>query len=228
MRIVVSLILSLVIYISIVYLFIFFLLPSQKTEKTIYIHTAIPVKKAKINSNSKKKADKIKKNSVSKIKQSSAKVKKSGSKTNKTHGGKKIGFNDIFKNVDYNVDTKKLEQKQQLEMSRLKGVERDLKKIKKISVEVNFVQNGAKKLTKDEINNIITQKLSSIWYDISMIPSEYARINIESQNGGVSVNILDSNLPVEKQVRLINEIKKVKFNKNFNITVLFQSKVNDD
>jgi hypothetical protein len=228
MRILISFILALTVYSLIVFFLLFFIFPEKKSEKKVYIHTAILAKKAKINSNSKKKADKIKKNSISKIKQSPQKVKKSGSKSNKTHGGDDIGFNDIFKNVDYNVDTKKLKQKRQLEMSRLKGVERDLKKIKKISVEVNFVQNGAKKLTKEEINNIITQKLSSIWYDISMIPSEYARINIQSQNGEVTANILDSNLPVEKQIRLINEIKKVKFNKNFNITVLFQSKVNDD
>ncbi|AZV46023.1 hypothetical protein C3L23_01675 [Nautilia sp. PV-1] len=228
MKIAVSFILTVIIYGLIVVFFLFFLFPKPKPEKKVYIHTAIIAKKAKINSNAKKQSKKIKKKIVSKIKKTSKKVKKSGSKTNMTHGGQDIGFNDIFKNVDYNVETKKIVQKKQLDMSRFRGIERNLKKIKKISVEVNFVQNSGKKLTKDEINDIISQKLYSIWYDISTIPSEYAKINIQSMNGNVEVNILDSNLPVSKQTMLINEIKKVKFDKSFNITVLFQSKVSND
>jgi uncharacterized membrane protein YgaE (UPF0421/DUF939 family) len=228
MRIIVSFVLSVIVYGIIVSFLLFFLFPKPKPEKKVYIHTAIIAKKAKINSNAEKQTESLKEKSTSKIKKDSKKIKKSGSRSNITHGGKDIGFNDIFKNVNYNVDTKKIVQKQQLDMSRFKGIERNLKKIKKISVEVNFVQNSGKKLTKEEINDIITQKLYSIWYDISTIPSEYAKINIEVDNGSVNVNILDSNLPPAKQERLINEIKNTDFNKNFNITVLFQSKVNND
>ena len=129
---------------------------------------------------SKKNTNSIKKTIKAKIKKTPKKIKKAGSKSNMTHGGKDIGFNDIFKNVNYNVETKKIIPKKQLEMSRLKGIERNLKNIKKISVEVNFVQNGGKKLTKEEINDIISQKLYAIWYDISTIPTDYAKINIQS------------------------------------------------
>ena len=101
-------------------------------------------------------------------------------------------------------------------MSRFKGIERNLKKIKKISVEVNLVQNSGKKLTKEEINDIISQKLYEIWYEISTIPTDYAKINIQSFNGEVNVNILDSNLPIEKQEMLINDIKKIN---NYNQTL---------
>jgi ABC-type Na+ efflux pump permease subunit len=228
MRIIVSFILTVIVYGMIAVFFLFFLFPKPKPEKKVYIHTAIIAKIAKINSYAKKESKTIKKKTVSKIKKTPKKVKKQGSKTDMTHGGGDIGFNDIFKNVDYNVNTGKVVQKKQLDMSRFRGIERNLKKIKKISVEVNFVQNGGKKLSKDEINSIITQKLYSIWYDISTIPSEYAKINIQSENGNVEVNILDSNLPVSKQTALINEIKKTNFDKNFNITVLFQSKVDND
>jgi hypothetical protein len=227
MKILISLLLSIVVYSIIVYFFIFFLFPAKKSEKKVYIHTAIMAKKAKFNLNASNSKN-IKKTTVSKIKKSVKKVKKSGSVSNVTHGGKEIGFNDIFKNVDYNVDTKKIIQKKQLDMSRFKGIERNLKKIKKISVEVNFVQNSGKRLTKEEINDIISQKLYSIWYDVSTIPSDYAKINIQNLNTGVVVNILDSNLPIDRQNLLIEEIKKVNFNKKFNITVLFQSKVSND
>jgi hypothetical protein len=228
MRLLISLVLTVIIYISIVFFFLFFLFPKQKPQKKVFIHTAIVAQKAKINKMSKKNTKSVKKTIKAKIKKTPKKIKKAGSKSNITHGGKDIGFNDIFKNVNYNVETKKTIPKKQLQMSRLKGIERNLKNIKKISVEVNFVQNGGKKLTKEEINDIISQKLYAIWYDISTIPTDYAKINIQSFNGEVNVNILDSNLPIEKQEMLINDIKKINFDKNFNITVLFQSKVNND
>jgi hypothetical protein len=228
MRLLISLVLTIIIYSLIVFFFVFFLFPKQKPQKKVYIHTAIIAKKAKINTMSKKNTNSLKKTLKAKIKKTPEKIKKLGSKSNMTHGGKEIGFNDIFKDVNYNVETKKIIPKKQLEMSRLKGIERNLKKIKKISVEVNFVQNSGEKLTKEEINDIISQKLYAIWYDISTIPTDYAKINIQNLNGDVIVNILDSNLPLDRQEMLINEIKKIKFDKNFNITVLFQSKVNND
>jgi len=228
MRFFISLVLTLIVYCLVVVVFLFFLFPQKKTEKKVYVHTAILINKAKINSHGKKNSKSIKKKQISKIKKAEKKIKKSGSKSSVTHGGKDIGFNDIFKNVNYNVDTKKIIQKKQLDMSRFRGVERNLKKIKKISVEVNFVQNGGKKLTKEEINNIISQKLYSIWYDVSTLPSDYAKIAIQNINGKVFVNILDSNLPINRQNELISEIQKVNFDKDFSITVLFQSKVSND
>ena len=222
MRLLISFLLSLIIYLLIITFLIFFLFPKHKKEQKVYIHTAIIAKKAKINSNANKNTIKPKKE-ITKIKKS-AKTKKTGSKTNLTHGGEDIGFNDIFKNVNYNVNTKKIKIKKQLDMSRLKGIERNLKKIKKISFNVNFIQNSGSKLTKEEINDIISQKLSQIWDNVSTMPSDYAKIQVISNNGNIIVNILESNLATDKQTELINEIKKLKFDKNFDITVLFQVK----
>jgi hypothetical protein len=131
MRLLVSLILTIIIYISILFFFLFFLFPKEKPQKKVYIHTAIIAKKAKINKMTKKNTKSVKKTIKAKIKKTPKKIKKAGSKSNMTYGGKDIGFNDIFKNVKYNVDTKKIIPKKQLEMSRLKGIERNLKKIKK-------------------------------------------------------------------------------------------------
>jgi len=227
MRLLVSFFLTVVIYAAIVFFFLFFIFQKPEPEKKVYVHTAIIAKKAKINSTAVKKQD-LKKSTVSKIKKTEKKIKKHGSKSDMTHGGDDIGFNDIFKNVDYNVDTEKIKQKKQLDLSRFKGIERNLKKIKKISVKVNFVQNSKQKLSKEEIDDIISQKLYSIWYDVSQLPVDYAKIEIINENGNVVAKILESNLPEDKQLQLVNEIEKVKFDKNFNITVLFQSKVDED
>jgi len=227
MRYVVSFILTSLIYSCIIYFLFFFLFPKPKKEPKIYIHTAIIAQKAKINVNSEKNKPKPAKQ-VSKIKKTKKTVKKSGSKSSLSKGGDKIKFNDIFKNVKYNVDTKKIKIKSSEDISRFKGIQRDLKKIKKISFEVNFIQTAGKKLTKEEIDDIISRKLYQIWDDISTLPSDYAKINIQSINGKVNVEILQSNLDIDKQNELVNRIENVKFDKNFNITVLFQSKVNND
>jgi hypothetical protein len=229
MRIAISLILTLIIYSFIVFFFLFFLFPQQKQEKKVYVHTAIIAPKAKINKRGdKNKKTKLNKKTVTKIKKKVKPVKKQGSKSNVTHGGKDIGFNDIFKSVKYNVETKKITPKAQLDMSRLKGIERNLKKIKKLSFQVNFVQQSGQKLSKKEIDDIISQKLYVIWDNISTMPSDYAKINIQNSNGKVNAVILDSNLDEQKQKELINRIERLNFDKNFNITVIFESKVDND
>jgi len=212
MRFLLSLFLTVTVYVAIAAFFYNYLFPKPKQEKKVYIHTAIIAKKQTL---------------TAKIKKSKP-VKKSGSKTNVTHGGKKIKFNDIFKNVEYNVDTKKIVPKAQLDMSRFRGVERNLKKIKKLGVKVNFVQVGDKKIKDKDINDFIAKKLYKIWYEVSTMPDDYAKINIVSKNGVIDAYIIDSNLNPEKQEFLVNEIKKLTYGKNFDITVIFQSKVSDD
>jgi len=227
MRLLVSFILSVIVYVGIL-AFLYYIFPKQKKQEKVFVHTAIVAKKAKINKEGKKKKKSTKNKKRSKIKKTVKKVKKQGSRSSVTKGGEDIAFNDIFKNVNYNIDTKKIKQKKQIDMSRLKGIERNLKNIKKLSFEVNFVNNSAEKLSKEEIDDIISQKLYAIWDEVSTMPTDYAKISIQNQNGDVEVTILDTNLEKQRQDELINKIKNTKFEKNFNITVLFRSKVNND
>jgi len=153
------------------------------------------------------------------------KPQKKGSKTNITKGGKKIRFNDIFENVDYNITTEKVVLKAQTDMSRLKGVESNLKNLKIFSI--NLVQNSGKKLKEEEYSDI-ENKLYNIWDSISDSSMDYAKVIIKNISGKIYVTILNSNLDLNKQNELIRKIEKERFNKEFDLTVSFQSKDQND
>jgi len=204
---------------------VYSLIPKEKKEeKKIYVHTAIIAKKAKIIKEGDKQTAKIMQTSKKKIeKLSKEEPQKKGSKTNITKGGKKIGFNDIFKNVDYNVPTKKVVLKAQTDMSRLKGIESKLKSLKTFHFSINLIQNSGKKLTDKEYSEI-ENKLYDIWSKFSILPIDYAKVIIKNINGKIYVTILDTNLDLDRQNELIKQIEQEKFNKDFDLTVFFQSK----
>ena len=199
---------------------VYSLIPKEKKEeKKIYVHTSIIAKKVVKKSN---KINKITQTSKKRVeKTSKKKPQKKGSKTNITKGGKKIRFNDIFENVDYNITTEKVVLKAQTDMSRLKGVESNLKNLKIFSI--NLVQNSGKKLKEEEYSDI-ENKLYNIWDSISDSSMDYAKVIIKNISGKIYVTILDSNLDLNKQNELIKKIEKEKFNKEFDLTVSFQSK----
>ena len=228
MKVLISLLLTLILYSSIVFFFML-IFNKPKKQKEVLIHTAIVIpskKKSIVNKSPKKNINqeiekKIKKPEKKRVKK---KVKK-GSKSAVTKGGDDIKFNDIFKNVKYNVDTTKIKQKSQLNISRFKGIEQNLKKVKMLNSSISFVQNEGS-LNKEEINNLLVKKLSPIWNEVSNIAGEYAKINIIFDGKIVRVYIRDSNLPSNKQQELIKEIENLQFDKTFNITVKFITKVN--
>jgi len=202
---------------------IYSLIPKEKKEeKKIYVHTAIIAKKVVKNN----KINKIVQTSKKRVKKiPKKKPQKKGSKTNITKGGKKIRFNDIFENVDYNITTEKVVLKAQTDMSRLKGVESNLKNLKIFSI--NLVQNSGKKLKEEEYSDI-ENKLYNIWDSISDSSMDYAKVIIKNISGKIYVTILNSNLDLNKQNELIRKIEKERFNKEFDLTVSFQSKDQND
>jgi hypothetical protein len=222
MRFVISLILTLFFY-SIIIFFFFLIFNKPKTKKEVLIHTAIilPNKTTSLINNKAKKSSKPKKKSINKIK--IKKKTKKGSKSAMTKGGD-VDFKDIFKNVNYNINTKKLHQKQNASLSRFKGIERNLKNIKLINFDISYIKGGGN-ISNKEIENIIVKKLSPIWDFVSDIVGEYAKINIIF-DGNIKVNIIESNLPQYKQDLLIEKIKSLKFDKKFDITVKFVTKAN--
>ena len=207
----------------------FFLIPKdKKKEKRVYVHTAIIAKKAKVIKNGNKQITKTIQTSKNKLEKVSKKEpQKKGSKTNITKGGEKIEFNDIFKNVDYNVETKKVVLKAQADMSRLKGVESKLKNLKTFNFSINLIQNSGEKLTDKEYSEI-ENRLYNIWDNVSSLSMDYAKVIIKNIDGKIYVTILNSNLDLDKQNELIKRIEKEKFNKEFDLTVFFQSKEQND
>jgi len=228
MKIFISLLLTLIFYFAIIFFFML-IFNKPKKQKEILIHTAIiiPAKKKSIVNNAPKKTNQYINKKIKKVEKKPIKkiVKKKGSKSAVTKGGDDIKFNDIFKNVKYNVDTTKIKQKSQLNLSRFKGIEQNLKKVKMLSNNISFVQNGGS-LNKQEVNELLVKKLSPIWNEVSNIAGEYAKINIVFDTENVKVYIIDSNLPENKQQKLIEKIENLHFDKRFNITVKFITKVN--
>jgi hypothetical protein len=220
MRFLISFLLSVFFY-SIIVVFFVFILKKNEMKKEVLIHTAILSNKTKSLVNNHTKKNESKKKSVKKNKL--VKKIKKGSKSAFTKGGD-VNFEDIFKNVNYNIDTKKLKQKKFSQMSRFKGIERNLKNVKLIKSDVTYINSGGS-VSNKEIENIIVKKLSPIWDSISDIIGEYAKINIIF-DGNIKINIIESNLPQYKQDLLIEKIKELKFDKKFNITVKFITKAN--
>jgi len=221
MRLLVSFFLSVIVY-SLIMIFLYFVFfhKNQPKVQQVFIHTAIVINntpkllphKNKTNKTNIEKKQNLKKEN---------KAKKQGSKTSLTKSGD-VNLNDIFKNVNYNVDTKELHLKKQLNISRLKGeVLKNLQKIKNINITYK-VSGGA---NKGKVNKLI-KKIYEIWDELSFIPGEYATIQIINQNGGLSAVILESNIDINKQKILINRIKNLTFDEPLNLTVKFQTKVN--
>jgi len=226
MRILISLLLTLILYSSIVFFFLL-IFHKPKKEKEVLIHTAIIIpakKKSVVNKSVKKNINQEIKKKIEKSEKKIVKKVRKGSKSAVTKGGEDIQFNDIFKNVKYNIDTTKIKQKSQLNISRFKGIEQNLKKVKMLN-NISFIQNEGS-LNKQEINELLVKKLSPVWNEVSNIAGEYAKINIVFDGKNVKVYIIDSNLSVNKQQELIEKIGNLHFNKRFNITVKFITKVN--
>ncbi len=218
MRFIVSLFLTLIFYFLILFFlyFIFFQKPFKKKE--VLIHKAIITPKIVQKKSLKqevKKSINVKK---------SIKPKKEGSKKSITKGGK-VNFNDIFKNVNYSVPTKKVKLQRQNVLSRYKAnnILKKLQKIKNISVNISFKTSS--NIKKEKLDKIV-EKIGGVWYDISNIAGEYATIKFISQNGKIYVSILDTNLDPVKEKMLLTKLKNIKFDKNVNLVIKFQTKVN--
>ncbi len=221
MRFFISFLLTILVYFLIISFLYFALLRKMPQEKEVLIHTAIITPQIQ----NIKKSIKNKIKNIPKIEKKVKKnIKKTGSKSNLTQGGK-VNFNDIFKNVNYNIPTKKVKLKKQNVLSRFKAdnIIKELKKVKNINVNISF--STTSNIKKEKINLLI-KKIGEIWYEISNIPGEYAIINFVNNNGNINVYILNTNLNIEKQKLLIEKLQNIKFDKNINITIKFQTKVN--
>ncbi|EDM24418.1 hypothetical protein FE773_07645 [Caminibacter mediatlanticus TB-2] len=227
-----SFLLTLIIYLSLIFFFFFNIIPNVKKEKKVLIHTAIIVpsknKSIKQTINKENKKISVLDKKIVKVEKKVTKKVKKGSKTNITKGGD-VNFNDIFKSVNDNINSTPLKLQKQEEMSRLKGitrkVEKVLKKVKDLNVDISIQSKTSNNMSDKEVNETI-QKIGKIWYKVSNLPGEYAKINVVSKDGKIYVIILDSNLDEAKQKELISGIKSLIFNKNFNFNITFNTKVN--
>jgi len=241
MRIFIALLLTLVSYgLIISFLFFVFFHHSKQLPKPkeVYIHTAIPVKKLrhslKTNSIPKKVKKRVVKKTIPKPEKKIVKnikqiTKAKGSKSSLTKSGN-VDFNDIFKNVEYNVPTKKVNLAKSELLSRFKQIEKHLKKIKNIDItssRVNISVNVVNKVDKNRVDELI-KNIYNIWNELSFIPGEYVLMHIISDGKeGLKVIILDSNIDKERQLKLVNEIESLNFSEKLDLFVKLQTKVKE-
>lgn len=228
MRLFISFILTFISYLCIIFL-LYFLFPKPVKQKQVLIHTAIVTKNFSLKNHiSKQEIKKVSPKIISAPKSKIKKiVKKTKAKSAVTKSGN-VGFNDIFKNVKANVPTTPVHLKKQLVMSRFKGnnILKNISKIKTINVKISYTtKENSSNIKQNKVNELI-DKIGKIWYQISNIPGEYALIRIIVNNYQINAIILDSNLNQNEQQMLINQIKQIKFDKNIDLTVKFQTKVN--
>ena len=216
MRFLVSLFLTLVFYFLILFFLYSIFFQKSVKKKEVLIHRAIIVPKI-----IKKKSIKQEVKKEVKVKKAPKKAKE-GSKKNITTGGK-VDFNDIFKNVNYSVPTKKVNIQKQSILSRYKAnnILKRLKKVKNINVNISFKTSS--NLKKENLDKIV-EKIGNVWYEISDIAGEYATIKFINKNGRVYVSILDTNLDPAKENILLERLKRIKFNKNIDLVIKFQTK----
>jgi len=220
MRILFSFFLSLIVYFLILLFLYFSFFKKDKTQEVL-IHTAIvkpETKSIKIHKN------KLKKQKVL-TKQTTKKPSKIGSKKNITKSGD-VKLEDIFKNVDYNVSTKKVSLKKEEVLSRFKAnnIVKKLNNVKNIKVNISF--STSSNVKKEKVDELV-KKISSIWDGISDIAGEYATIKFINENGKVFVYILETNLDSDKQKILLNGLKNIQFDKNIELKIKLQTKVDE-
>ena len=223
MRIVISFLLSLFVYALVIIFLYFAFFQTKKIEekKEIFVHTAILVKP-----NVKKYVSKPKIVKQPKKELKSVKKIKEGSKSSLTKSGS-VDFNDIFKNVNYNLKTEEVKLKKQEEMSRLKGIKRNLKALKDINLSLNNTKIFYKlssKSNKEKVDKFI-KEVYEIWSEISFIPGEYATIHIIANDKKINAIILDSNMGNNKQVELVKKIESLNFDGTLDLVVKLQTKV---
>ena len=228
MRLFISFILALISY-SLILFVLYFLFPKPIKQKQVLIHTAIVTKNFSLKNNvsKKQKTIKIPIKKISKPKLIKKIVRKTKAKSSITQSGS-VGFNDIFKNVKTNVPTTPVHLKKQFIMSRFKGnnILKNLSKLKTPNINISYLAiKNSSNVKKSDVNKLIN-KIGQIWYQISNIPGEYAIIKIIVNNFQINAIILDSNLNQSEQQMLITQIKQIKFDKNIELTVKFQTKVN--
>ena len=228
MRLFISFVLALISY-SLILFVLYFLFPKSTKQKQVLVHTAIVTKNFSLKNNiPKKTVTKTPLKQVSKPKTQKKKIiSKTKSKSSVTKSGD-VKFNDIFKNVKANVPTAPVHLKKQLVISRFKGnnILKNISKIKTFNVNISYsTKKASSNVKQNEVNKLINQ-IGQLWYQISNIPGEYAIIKIIVNNSQINAIILDSNLNQSAQQMFINQIKQVKFNKNIELRVKFQTKVN--
>jgi len=225
-RIVISFFLSSLFFSIITIGFFYFLFFQKKNDikkEIVYVHQVIVTKKKEH-----KRVVKNRKNLKKELHSKKEVIKKGELKTESaiSKGGKKIDFKDIFSNVNSNIPTKKIEQKQQAILTKKSGnLEKVHKKLSKL--ETTFSFSNLKGDNKEKDLAYIQNKFAEVWDKIDTKVGDFITIQINISNGVIKIIVLSTNLDTIILRKFKREIKLIDISKinNFSAIIEFKSKL---
>jgi len=233
MRILLSFILSFIIYASILGFFLFVILNKKDEKKeVVYIHQAILIKKSPKKMKKQIPKQVVKKETKETIKKVEKKPiikpKQTVTKDTFSKGGKEnIKFDDIFSNINEKIPTTKIKQKKQNQMT--KKVNKNLKAVEALKKQIqSTIQVTNTTGDKNDID-YIQNELAKVWNSINTNDGDFVRVEINVENNNLNFNIISTNLDTIRLNQFINKLKNidVKKLKNLNTTIDFKSKLKE-
>ena len=236
MRLFTSFFLSVFIYFSIIFFFLYFTIFAKQKEisQQIYIHQVIVKGENRAKSLSKPKITQPKtpkKETVEKSNSSKPKPKiKTENKTKDTisKGGEEIKFNDIFANTSSKIPTTKLKHKKRENMTKkigktVKNSDIVKKELSNLSSSVSLSTLYSNKKDSDFISN----EFGRVWNSLSTQDGDFISLRINIQNGRIDFVVIATNLDTISLNKFLEKLKRIDTTKikRFVGTIKFNTKL---
>jgi len=235
MRLLISFLLTLIVYITFIGLFFYFIFSINKVKKVkeVYIHQAIIVDKIKKNISkkieNKEKLEEKKVSSEEKIKNETLgkqKNKIEKSKDTFSKGGKEIKFEDIFANTSDLIPTKKIIHKKQKNMTKQKGDEEFSKLVKK---ELSNLNNSFKisSNSDEKSKSYISNEFEKIWAKLNTQDGDFVTLVVDVSYGKLNIIVISTNLDTIILNKFLNKLKHIDISKikQFHGKIIFNTKL---
>jgi hypothetical protein len=228
MKLLISFFLSILIYICLILLFIYFIISTNKADKIkqVYIHQAIIKYNKKQNINKVAKVKQVKKQEIKKeVKKTPKKIIKK-TKDTFAKAGDDIKFDDIFANTSDNIPTKKIKYKKQENMTKKRGHTDFSKLVKKelskLSSSVEVVSDSDRKSSV-----YISNEFEKVWAKINTEDGNFVTLRVDVINGVLNVVVIATNLDTILLNKFLIQLKNIDTSKikNFHGKITFNTKL---
>jgi len=225
MKLLVSFLISIFIYISLIIFFWYFVLYEDKNEKVskVYIHQAIIAKQKHIVNKQKQKPVINNKKQIKKTKQKKIEHK---SKDTFSKAGKDISFDDIFSTTSDNIPTKKIKLKKKDNFTKNKGEEKLSEIVKKRLSFLNSVVDISETSDKKS-GDYIANEFGKIWSETNTEDGNFVTLQIDVINNKLNVIVIATNLDTILLNSFLTKLNSVDISKikNFHAKITFNTKL---
>ncbi|NPA56041.1 MAG: hypothetical protein GXO40_06715 [Epsilonproteobacteria bacterium] len=213
MRLLLSFLLSSVIYAAIVFFFVY-LITNQKHTKpqVVYIHQAIISPTVSKNITIKKTQQK--------------KIAKTADEF--SQGGEDIKFDDIFSTVSDQIKTTKIKHKKRKNMTKQIG-HNNLDEVKKILSKLKTTLKVSSTSGETKDIDYMQSELTRVWNSVETDDGDFIKIQIVVHNHQLSYSVIATNLPQDKLHLFLENLSRIDVSKlnNLTSTINFTTKADD-